>query len=229
MSRARDMANLGAQAGSGLDASDITTGTFSTSVIPNLAGDKITSGTLSNTVQDNITRLGTVTTGTMNNTIGSSATFPAGTVVGHTAIQRASSQITKSGSPTELDSNLRLTYTAKSSSNKLLFQVYAWFCSPNSAHLSWSYVYEITDGIVNQPPASGSRSRVHWAKRVDNHDPNDFNTMNYMVYADASSGAKTYTIYYGTEGKSDQFYVSTLYTSSGVSAPITFSITEIQQ
>ena len=53
------MANLGAQAGSGFDASDLTT------------------GTLGNTVQDNITRLGTVTTGTMNNTIGSSATVPA--------------------------------------------------------------------------------------------------------------------------------------------------------
>ena len=47
MSRARDMANLGAQAGSGFDASDLTT------------------GTLGNTVQDNITRLGTVTTGTL--------------------------------------------------------------------------------------------------------------------------------------------------------------------
>ena len=60
MSRARDMANLGAQAGSGFDASDLTT------------------GTLGNTVQDNITRLGTVTTGTFEGTIGSSATFPAG-------------------------------------------------------------------------------------------------------------------------------------------------------
>ena len=47
MSRARDLANLGDQAGSGFDASDLTT------------------GTLGNTVQDNITRLGTVTTGTM--------------------------------------------------------------------------------------------------------------------------------------------------------------------
>ena len=63
MSRARDMANLGAQAGSGLDASDITT------------------GTLGNTVQDNITRLGTVTTGTLKNTIHSDATFPAGTII----------------------------------------------------------------------------------------------------------------------------------------------------
>ena len=63
------MANLGSQAGSGLDASDITT------------------GTLGNTVQDNITRLGAVTTGTMNNTIGSSATFPSGhtlQIVNHT-------------------------------------------------------------------------------------------------------------------------------------------------
>ena len=59
MSRARDMANLGAQAGSGFDASDLTT------------------GTLGNTVQDNITRLGTVTTGTFNSTLGTSATVPA--------------------------------------------------------------------------------------------------------------------------------------------------------
>ncbi len=65
MSRARDLANLG-----DINASDITTGTFSSSLIPNLAGDKITSGTLSNTVQDNITRLGTVTTGTFNGTLG---------------------------------------------------------------------------------------------------------------------------------------------------------------
>ena len=42
------MANLGAQAGSGLDASDITT------------------GTLGNTVQDNITRLGAIASGTWN-------------------------------------------------------------------------------------------------------------------------------------------------------------------
>ena len=56
MSRARDLANLGDQAGSGFDASDLTT------------------GTLGNTVQDNITRLGTVTTGTFNGTVGDSAT-----------------------------------------------------------------------------------------------------------------------------------------------------------
>ena len=56
------MANLGAQAGSGLDASDITT------------------GTLGNTVQDNITRLGTVTTGTFNGTIGGTTVYPSGSI-----------------------------------------------------------------------------------------------------------------------------------------------------
>ena len=53
MSRARDLANLG-----DINASDLTT------------------GTLGNTVQDNITRVGVVTNGTFNNVIGSSATFP---------------------------------------------------------------------------------------------------------------------------------------------------------
>ena len=189
------MANLGAQAGSGLDASDITTGT-----------------------------LGAVT-------LGSSVVFPAGKVVGHTAVHhnQSSTQVLISGSIQELDTDLRLTYTAKSSSNKLLFQVYGWFCSPNSDGLSWAYIYETTDGIVNPPPANGSRLQVHWSKRVTASDANDFCDMNFMVYADAPSGAKTYTIYYGTEGKQDQFFVSTLGTSSGVTAPIIFSLTEIQQ
>ena len=41
--------------------------------------------TLGNSTQDNITRLGTVTTGTMNNTIGSSATFPTGHILNMTS------------------------------------------------------------------------------------------------------------------------------------------------
>ena len=53
--------------------------------------------------------------------------------------------------------------------------------------------------------------------------------MNYMVFADAPSGEKIYTIYYGTEGKSDEFYESSLSTVNGVNAPITFSLLEIQQ
>jgi len=175
---------------------------------------------------------GQVTIAQNNPTIqlGSNATFPAGSVVGHTAIQmQQTTQVTKSGSPSELDTDLRLTYTA-SSSNKLLFQVYAWFCSPNSNGLSFSYIYNVTDStIVNSPTADGSRKAVHWAKRVKGHDNNDFNDMNYMVFADAPSGQKIYTMYYGTENKFDQFYESSLSTTSGVNAPVTFSLLEIQQ
>ena len=80
------MANLGAQAGSGLDASDITT------------------GTLGNTVQDNITRLGTVTTGTMKNTIHSDSTFPTGHV-----IQTVFKQSGEQGSTTSTSWDNRVT------------------------------------------------------------------------------------------------------------------------
>ena len=58
--RARDIANLGSQAGSGLDASDIT------------------EGTLGSTVQDNITRLGTVAAGNLSNT---AIVWPAGHII----------------------------------------------------------------------------------------------------------------------------------------------------
>ena len=99
MSRARDMANLGSQAGSGLDASDITT------------------GTLGNTVQDNITRLGTVTTGTMKNTIHSDATFPQAHIL---KIERSeqSSKVT-SNSTTTWNSILTDSITI-SANNKVL-------------------------------------------------------------------------------------------------------------
>ncbi len=89
MSRARDMANLGAQAGSGFDASDLTT------------------GTLGNTVQDNITRLGTVTTGTIKNTIHSDATFPNNHLINYnrTLNEFGDIQITGNGTVVDADGN----------------------------------------------------------------------------------------------------------------------------
>jgi len=62
MSRARDNANLGAQAGSGLDASDITTGVLPVGV----------------TGGSGLTALGTVTAGNLSN---SAIVYPAGHVV----------------------------------------------------------------------------------------------------------------------------------------------------
>ena len=163
-------------------------------------------------------------------TLHSDVTFPAGHVVGHKTITvTQTTQVTSSGSFSELDTDLRLTYTAKSSSNKLLFYVYAWFCSQNSSNLAWAYIYNITDsGVFNAPPASGSRYGVHWAKRTTPADNNDYDTINFQVYGDAPSGEKTYTIHHGTEGVTHEFYRSTL-DSSGVTAPITFTVFEIQQ
>ena len=39
--------------------------------------------------------------------------------------------------------------------------------------------------------------------------------------------ARTYTIHFGSEGVSAQFFVSTLSSSSGATYPMTFTITEI--
>jgi len=157
---------------------------------------------------------------------------PTGTVVGHTAIQfHEATTLQSSGSLSELDTDVRLTYTAKSTSNKLLFQVSAFFVSPNSTQLSWSTIYNVTDSAyVGQPVAAGSRQRVHWGKRTSNYDANDHDMMNYLVYANAPSGAKTYTIYHGTSGKTDHFYMgSVLNDPVAATAPIVWSITEIQQ
>jgi hypothetical protein len=57
----------------------------------------LTDTTLANAVQDNVTRLGTVTAGTMNNTIGSSATFPTGHVIQMNSTRNVAMDITRSG------------------------------------------------------------------------------------------------------------------------------------
>ena len=91
MSRARDMANLGAQAGSGLDASDITT------------------GTLGNTVQDNITRLGAVTQGS----IGSAVT-------GNWGLRLLETK-TISGTPTTFDMGSASIFSSTYDTYKIIF------------------------------------------------------------------------------------------------------------
>tara|TARA_B100000214_G_scaffold373149_1_gene352864 strand:+ start:7185 stop:7940 length:756 start_codon:yes stop_codon:yes gene_type:complete len=94
MSRSRDLADAGSKANF-LDnvSADINT-TYAPKASPAFTGtptgitaSHLTTGTLGNTVQDNITRLGTVTTGTIDNTIGSNAIFPTGAVVNKTIIR----------------------------------------------------------------------------------------------------------------------------------------------
>tara|TARA_S200002703_G_scaffold129215_1_gene116206 strand:+ start:995 stop:1609 length:615 start_codon:yes stop_codon:yes gene_type:complete len=95
------MANLGSQAGSGLDASDITT------------------GTLGNTVQDNITRLGTVTNGTFNGTIGSSASMASSGLTVRNVTQVALGSEETFGDTANLETYFSPTYTPLFSGSKV--------------------------------------------------------------------------------------------------------------
>ena len=108
MSRARDLANLG----DGVSGSDITT------------------GTLGNTVQDNITRLGTVTTGTMKNTIHSDTTFPAGHVIRfQTVLNETSSALITSDTTQAFGSGLTIS-TPESGSKIIVWAIggNVWLC-----------------------------------------------------------------------------------------------------
>ena len=141
----------------------------------------------------------------------------------------SNSQLTSAGAFHELSTSLRLAITPVSASSKLIFEVYAPFVSPQSNNLSYAKIYDVTNSAeVAQPPANGSRDRVHWAKRTTGFDANDMDTMNFSVTASSSNTtARTYTIYHRTEGKTDQFLSSTLSSASGTTTPIHFRITEI--
>ena len=166
-----------------------------------------------------------------DDSIGITGSLPAGYIVGSVSVcVTQATQVTSSGAISELDTDLRLTYTVKSTSNILIFEFYAWICSPNSDNIMWSNFYNVTDTAVpNYPPASGDRKRTHFAQRVSKVDANDFNKVHYLVIDDAPpSGEKVYTIHFGTEGSAVEFYSSTLSTGTGVVAPATFTIKEVQ-
>jgi len=166
-----------------------------------------------------------------DDSIGITGSLPAGYIVGGVSVcVTQATQVTSSGAISELDTDLRLTYTVKSTSNILIFEFYAWICSPDSDNIMWSNFYNVTDTAVpNYPPVSGDRKRTHFAQRVSKVDANDFNKVHYLVIDDAPpSGEKVYTIHFGTEGSAVEFYSSTLSTGTGVVAPATFTIKEVQ-
>jgi hypothetical protein len=142
----------------------------------------------------------------------------------------STTQLTSAGAMHELSTSLRITFTPQVSTSKLLFNVSAPFCCPNSTHLHFAKFYDVTNSAtVNEPPASGSRDRVHWTTRVANFDANDMFPMCFSAVADSvNTTARTYTIYHKTEGVTVQFLRSTLDVSGFVS-PIVFTIMEISQ
>lgn len=159
-------------------------------------------------------------------------TAAAGTVLQvQTNYYTSNTQLTSSGALHELTTNLRTSITPKSNNSILIFQVYGAFVSPNSNNLEYAAIYDVTNAAyVNLPPANGSRTRVHWAKRTSAVDVNDFDTMNFTVSAtNSNTTARTYTLYHGTEASTIQFLSSTLSSSAGVTMPLYMQITEVAQ
>ena len=159
-----------------------------------------------------------------------SAVQPAGSLLQvETKYLTSATQLTSSGGIHELTTDLRIAFTPKYASSKLLFEVYAPFFFPNSSNLQYAYIYDVTNSaVVAQPPASGSRSRNHWVNRNGPVDANDADLMNFKVVDNASNTtARTYTVYHGTESAVAQFYASTLSSAAGSTYPIVFTIMEI--
>jgi hypothetical protein len=137
MSRARENAD-----GARLDAplaSPAFTGTPT-----GITGTHITSGTLGNTVQDNITRLGTVTAGDLSN---SAITYPAGHVINHysTAFNGGTSSYgSSSNTPIEVSTNFRFSYTPILAGSKLLVWMQTTKAHNNTSTAYYGIGHEVT-------------------------------------------------------------------------------------
>ena len=141
----------------------------------------------------------------------------------------SSSQLAKGGAIGELNTDLRIDFTPKAANSNLLMEFDASFVHPNSANLQYCLFYDNTNSAgVSLPPAVGSRVRCHWTNRTRPYDPNDNNFVSMKIVTPANNtNARQYTIHWGTEGASSQFFVSTLSSGGGSVYPMTFIITEI--
>jgi len=143
---------------------------------------------------------------------------------------QSATQLTSNGGMHELTTSIRLSITPQSATSTLYFDFSASFVSPNSSNLHYAKVYNVTSSsTVNEPPANGSRKRVHWGIRVTPSDANDFHDLNmHTKESSSNTTARTYTIYHGTEGVAAQFLSSTLSTSGGATFPMMFKIMEVE-
>ncbi len=141
----------------------------------------------------------------------------------------SSSQLAKGGAIGELNTDLRIDFTPKAADSNLLMEFFAPFVFPNSSNLQHCLFYDNTASAgVSLPPAAGSRVRCHWTNRNGPVDANDNDALNMRIVTPANNtNARQYTIHYGTEGATAQFFVSTLSTNGGSVYPMTFVITEI--
>tara|TARA_R100001015_G_C4507095_1_gene79885 strand:- start:50 stop:658 length:609 start_codon:yes stop_codon:yes gene_type:complete len=141
----------------------------------------------------------------------------------------SSSQLTSSGAFHELTTDLRIAFTPKAADSNLLMEFYSPFVCPNSTNLQYGKFFDVTNSTTpGNPPASGSKDRVHWTNRNGQFDNNDNDVWNMRIVVPAdNTNARTYTVYHRTEGVAIQFFVSTLASAAGSVFPMTFVITEI--
>ena len=138
-------------------------------------------------------------------------------------------QLTKGGAIGELNSDLRIDFTPKAADSNLLMEFDTSYVSPNSTNLYYCLFYDNTNSAgVSIPAAVGSRVRCHWTKRTSPNDNNDNDHLSMRIVTPANNTtARQYTIHFGSEGATAQFFVSTLSSSAGSTYPMTFTITEI--
>ena len=183
MSRARENAD-----GARLDAplaSPAFTGTPT-----GITGTHITSGTLGNTVQDNITRLGTVTAGNLSNT---AIVYPAGHQINHWQIVRVmgSTQYsdTIDGTPTIINLNGALTITGVSATENNYLRVtaggFSWRVTGDNTYATYLDVFD------------GSASLSEYSYYYDSQTTDNITppiTLTFMITVPASFTSKSVSV-----------------------------------
>ena len=130
MTRARDMANLGSQAGSGLDASDITTGVLPVGV----------------TGGSGLTALGTVTAGNISH---ADIVYPTGMVIKEQAFDEVA---TIAGNSTTFASGNTMSFTKLKASGDS-YIVFTWNgyvdkCTNSGSYIDWRMGYTPSGGSI---------------------------------------------------------------------------------
>ena len=178
------------------------TGTGNKVIVQDQAGAAVlttadSGATLGNSTQDNITRLGTVTTGTMNNTIGSSATFPAGHIL-QTKFTERTTAVTFSNA-SYYSAGISTTITLIESTSKILIRVFG-HSEVNNSTLNAGCDSKITRASGSSESASGTM--LYATEWYNYFNRNDYTADTYPAYDVTkfdTPGAGTFT--YGMFGR----------------------------
>ena len=113
--------------------------------------------------------------------------------------------------------------------SKIILEFDASYNCKNSTHLQYALFYDNTNTVgVSLPPSKDSRTRCHWVMRTHPHDNNDANHCRMMIaYDNTNTTLRQYTIHFGSEGVTCEFYSSDLSNSAGQQLPAMFKVTEI--